>query len=319
MPALSLDFAADFYQRYPGEAVTLAARVDVAAPADGFTLQVGVPDGLSVDSAEALNPLDGTPEIASADGARYVLWTVARPLAAGERLEYRLTGTLAPVEADVQLEASALLLPAGRAAPQSSRAVSVTVAAGGRYLRFLPAVYQETDEFMGRFLMLFESLWKPIVERIDGLPYYFDARTAPPDLLPWLATWVNLTLDERWPEDRRRQLLAAAVRLFRQRGTKAGLQAYLEIYTGVKARIVEQGAQNFRLGAAARLGPDIALGTGNQPHTFRVVLPLPDEPDERRARERQRIIASIIEAEKPAHTAYTLELPVGPAPAQAAR
>nr|MBP7694565.1 hypothetical protein [Anaerolineales bacterium] len=60
---------------------------------------------------------------------------------------------------------------------------------------------------------------------------------------------------------------------------------------------------------------DIALGTTNQPHTFRVILPLPDAPDAHQAQERQRIIAAIIEAEKPAHTAYTLELPAGPAPA----
>lgn len=316
MPALTLDIAADFYQRYRGEPVTVWVRVAAAEPAAGFTLQVGVPDGLTVDTAEAVSAGEAVsgPEFAHADGARYVLWTVSRALAAGERLEFRLTGTIGPVDQDVQLETVAVLSPAGPGpAAHLSRALVITVAAQGRYVRFLPALYQEADDFMARFLMLFESLWKPIFERLDGLPHYFDPRTAPPDLLPWLATWVNLTLDERWPEAKRRKLLTRAVRLYRQRGTKAGLQEYLEIYTDVKPRILEQGAQNFRLGAQARLGPDVALGTGNQPHTFRVILPLPEEPDERRARERQRIVTAIVEAEKPAHTAYTLELPAAPA------
>lgn len=311
MSALSLDFAADFYTRYPGEAVTLWARVEALAPAAGFTLQLGLPEGLTLD--EAAGPANGgLMEFAQAEGARYVLWTVARPVQAGERLEYRAAGLVAPTAVDVQLECTAVLQPAGEPALPAP-GLLLTVAAQGRYLRYLPAVYQENADFLGRFLMLFESFWKPTFERLDALPYYFDARTAPPDLLPWLAAWVNLTLDERWPEAKRRQLLAAAVPLYRRRGTKAGLLDYLEIYTGVRPRIQEQAGQNFQLGGGARLGPDLALGRGNQPHTFRVSLTLPAEPDPRLAQERQRIIEAIIAAEKPAHTAYTLELLATPA------
>jgi hypothetical protein len=98
--------------------------------------------------------------------------------------------------------------------------------------------------------------------------------------------------------------------LYRRRGTRAGLQEYLEIYTGEKPRIVEHGARNFRLGRDARLGRDLALGTRNQPHTFTVSLRLPSLP-ERREQERCRTIRAIVEAEKPAHTAYTLDIQTG--------
>lgn len=82
-------------------------------------------------------------------------------------------------------------------------------------------------------------------------------------------------------------------------------------------RVTEHGAHNFRLGANARLGPGVALGTVNKPHTFTVTAYLPAEPGEaqmapeERARleaQRQRMLEAIIEAEKPAHTSYTLRL-----------
>jgi hypothetical protein len=87
----------------------------------------------------------------------------------------------------------------------------------------------------------------------------------------------------------------------------------LEIFTGEQAEIIEHRANNFRLGPEGRLGPGIALGTLNVPHTFTVIMPAPpvseleaDEESARRETERRRIIESIIQAEKPAHTGYTL-------------
>jgi len=125
-----------------------------------------------------------------------------------------------------------------------------------------------------------------------------------------------VTLDDRWPEDKRRQLLRAAVGLYRKRGTRAGLQEYLEIYTGAQVQISEHGANNFTLGPNARLGPGVALGTINMPHTFTVTVFLDTDTLRRadggrtdRARfenEARRMIETIIEAEKPAHTSYQL-------------
>ena len=62
------------------------------------------------------------------------------------------------------------------------------------YLDHLPAIYSEGD-FMGRFLMIFESVLGPMEGVIDNIAHYFDAATAPKELLPWLASWVNLALD----------------------------------------------------------------------------------------------------------------------------
>src|SRR5262249_20365856 len=80
-------------------------------------------------------------------------------------------------------------------------------------------------EVMARFLMLFESFWAPIEGQIDNLPLYFDPAFTPLKLLPWLASWVDLTLDDHWPEAKRRQLLRAAVSLYRSAAPSAACKS----------------------------------------------------------------------------------------------
>ena len=150
-----------------------------------------------------------------------------------------------------------------RAAPRRESA-SITVKAKGRYLKYLPRVFEEQDELMGRFLMLFESFWAPIEGQIDAVHHYFDPALMPLDLLPWLASWVDLTLDDHWPEAKRRQLLKAAVSLYRKRGTRRGLQEYLEIYTGAQVRVSEHGAQQLSPGAERAAGT--GRGAGHPEH-----------------------------------------------------
>jgi phage tail-like protein len=194
---------------------------------------------------------------------------------------------------------------------------TIAVSTSSEYLRYLPAIYQE-DDLMGRFLMLFGSFWKPLECQISDLWLYFDPRLTPSEFLPWLASWLSLVLDESWPEEKQRQLIRSAIFLYRKRGTKQGLEEFLTIYTGVKPQIVEHRAHDFRLGSEARLGPGIALGKGNVAHTFTVTLRLPpiavpsghEEEQARKelVRQRRHKIEAIIEAEKPAHTSYTLQI-----------
>ena len=279
-----------------------------------------MPSGLTLERYDgALGP-DPGPALVTVDqeGAHYVTWMVEKSPGQAARYEFKLETTVAPIQEDRTLESRALASwqPEEGVTTQDEEWVMLRVEAQARILRYLPALYRK-DELMGRFLMLFESFWTPIEGQIDALPLYFDPRFAPPEFLPWLASWLSLVLDEQWPLDQRRKLLRAAASLYRRRGTRRGLQEYLEIYTGQPARIIEHRAYNLRLGSAARLGPAIALGKGNVPHTFVVLLRLPpavsgDDPVERvrKESERRRKIEAIIEAEKPAHTAYELRLEI---------
>ncbi|KQC04770.1 MAG: hypothetical protein APR53_02875 [Methanoculleus sp. SDB] len=99
------------------------------------------------------------------------------------------------------------------------------------YLEFLPAVYQEDEvssDFLERFLSLFESTWGEIDNEIDHLTRYFDPYGTPPEFLPWLGSWVALSMDEAWPETMQRWLIQNAVRLYKMRGTPAGLVEVIE-------------------------------------------------------------------------------------------
>ncbi|MCC7360152.1 MAG: hypothetical protein IT317_11775 [Anaerolineales bacterium] len=315
---LAVAHVASHLRRYPGETVTFFTRVEALAPVAGFTAQISLPAGARLGEYRS-HPAHGDtpPDLLVVNDDRYLRWGVSRPVVAGSVFEYEFDATALPTLSDVTLTSQAIVTPGG---PDDAGAlvetVEVLVSAKGAYLQHMPRVYQEQDELMGRFLMLFESFWKPIEAQIDQLPYYFDPEFTPGALLPWLATWVDLTLDERWPEEKRRRLLSAAVALYRMRGTRRGLQEYLEIYTGAKVQISEHGANNFTLGPQARLGPGVALGTLNMPHTFSVTAFLPAAEAAgmsaaERARldaERRRMLELIIEAEKPAHTSYNLRL-----------
>jgi hypothetical protein len=54
-------------------------------------------------------------------------------------------------------------------------------------LNYLPGFYAG-DEFLNRFLLIFEDTLRPLQLMTDNLNYYFHPLTAPTDLIPWLAT-----------------------------------------------------------------------------------------------------------------------------------
>jgi phage tail-like protein len=103
------------------------------------------------------------------------------------------------------------------------------------YLReYLPAVYRDepvSASFLDRFLANPEGLFTAVEGRIERAETLFDIRTAPPELLEWLAGWLGAVLDPAWDEARRRLFLAYAAQLFRWRGTPAGLIAAVRLAT----------------------------------------------------------------------------------------
>lgn len=312
----TVSHVASHYQRYPGEVLTLFTRVLIANQIPGFTVQVSLPaESVLGEYTTTQNHDSGLPTIVSTSDGRYLLWRMEAGAQAGDRFEYSVDVTVPPVTEDKMVESTAMLMGLNDSDGwQAVESVEVSVKAKSHYLKYLPALYYD-DELMGRFLMIFESFWDPIESQIDNIWYYFDPKMTPSDFVPWLATWSDLALDERWTETQQRKLLESAARLYRMRGTKRGLVEYLEIYTGRRATITEHRANNLRLGKDSKFGPSVALGQNNLPHTFIVRLRLPpivaaEGEDEmivtRKENERRRTIESIIESEKPAHTTYTL-------------
>lgn len=169
------------------------------------------------------------------------------------------------------------------------------------YLEYLPALYRD-DEFIGRFLLIFESVMKPLENVIGNLDLYFDPRMTPEPLLPWLASWLDLALDSTWPIKKRRALVESCTELYRWRGTKRGLSDYLRIYTGTVPEISEY-VPGMRLDRETKLGIDTKLGSSGTGHHFTVSLDLNEDDDVN-----ADTVRAIIETQKPAHTVYTLQI-----------
>lgn len=159
------------------------------------------------------------------------------------------------------------------------------------YLQHLPPIYQN-DDFIGRFLLIFESILGPIEGMIDHIHYYFDPRLIPEALLSWLAQWVDLALNENWPLEKRRALVTNATELYRWRGTRRGMIEYLRLYTDVTPQIIEPDPPEQQ-----------QRESGLPPHVFKVILEVPDP-----ATIDRKLVEAIIQADKPAHTSYLLEI-----------
>ncbi|MGQ9674622.1 MAG: phage tail protein [Chloroflexota bacterium] len=168
------------------------------------------------------------------------------------------------------------------------------------YLQYLPSIYS-SDPMVGRLLLIFESILKPLEGVIDQMALYFDPELAPEEFVPWLAWWVGLSLDEKLPLQRRRQMVKRAMELYRWRGTRRGLKQSIELATGVTALIVEN-FDGLRLDREARLGLNAHLGH-RQDHTFVVTLVVPPDVDADAALD---VARTIIEEDKPAHLTYLL-------------
>lgn len=158
------------------------------------------------------------------------------------------------------------------------------------WLQYLPAIYAENDsqDFMGRFLLIFESIWSPLIWQIDNFEMYLSADTAPGEWLRWMASWFDLLLIPELSLERQRTIVHQIGWLFLRRGTPTGLQRLLELYFGVGPEIIE-----------------------DEPCHFVVRLPLSQMADTAEALETElaeQVASQLIEAQKPAFASYHLEI-----------
>lgn len=159
----------------------------------------------------------------------------------------------------------------------------------------LPAIYQE-DEFTMRWLSAFDEVLSPVVSVLDNVESYFDPTIAPLDFVEWLASWVGVELDETWPDDAKRELVANAVDLFRIRGTVHGLARHIAIYTGAEPEIEESGACTW----SPQSGTELP-GSARPSLIVRVRVPDAGAVDARR-------LDRIVLASKPAHIPHRVEV-----------
>jgi phage tail-like protein len=202
---------------------------------------------------------------------------------------------------------------------------------------YLPSIYQRSDisgrNFLRDFLWVFQHIFNQTREKLSNLHHYFDPLETPASFLPWLASWVAMTLEDDWPEVKQRNLIKKAVELYHLRGTVRGIKVYLKIFTGVEPVIHENywpfdgivvcpfnmypthdqygneiADEDLRTAMArpdwkgATIGEDtILMPYVDKRHVFTIELPMQQEQIEL---DTIRRIHRIIDREKPAHTDY---------------
>lgn len=147
--------------------------------------------------------------------------------------------------------------------------------------RYLPELYRETvfgedadkvvtaadqnrstqADFLERFLDNLEGILTPIEDRIASSYLLTDPRTTNEDALEWLGSWIGVTFDPAYPQERRRRLIEQAPQLYSKRGTLAGLRLALDIATGGAVsggEIVVLEDYRLRRTFATILGADLA-------------------------------------------------------------
>jgi phage tail-like protein len=174
----------------------------------------------------------------------------------------------------------------------------------------LPAIYRRSDA-TGRnttreVTWLFEHLFGGINDRLDEIHRYFDPRDCPDEFLPFLASWTAMVVDIDWPVQKKRAIILRAVELYSLRGTRKGLQLFLEIFTGHRPKIIENEwpFRGFRIETEGLIGIDsIILPPVQIARCFIVEMPVKfqDLSSDMVVR-----IHNIIMMEKPANTHYYL-------------
>lgn len=311
----SFELALDRYVCYPMESVTFSVRVRMETPMR-TVLCIHLPKKAEIELIHMDGVDDNMLSVYSRDfDGRLLAIQLSKYLTPGQVSVISVRVRLRTITMNHYMNFSAWIaadVPDTQeeffVAPKNSRSVDLQVKANADYLRYLPELYSY-DDFMNRFLMFFESFWKPINQQISQGEVYYDPDLAPEDFLTFLASWVGMEIDETFPKERIRELIKYAIPFYHSRGTAESLRYFLEMYSGGKVEIVERKAHNMILDGQMGLGDGLALGLDNKPNTVLVMMTVPVSELERTgftkekyARKIRRFIRSIV----PAHTVFSL-------------
>ncbi|HEX7119490.1 MAG TPA: phage tail protein [Longimicrobiales bacterium] len=207
------------------------------------------------------------------------------------------------------------------------------------YLRYLPELFRAAGPggeppFLGEFLKIFEALLsgradardrfgvQGIEETIERFPETLDPALTPVDnpnapegaplrsaFLDYLASWVALALDQNWDLGKRREWTRRIVPLYRRRGTRDGLQDYLNTFVGDEVTIDEPDG-GITLGIDnTTVGVDTFIADAPA-YFFRVRIRHGFPPNPFDFDVWNNLISgtrAILDLEKPAHTYYMLD------------
>lgn len=195
------------------------------------------------------------------------------------------------------------------------------------YLNFLPFIFRGLEEdkavFFERFLKIFEKFltgiddskylpqevdYKSLAEILDSISSLFYPGTTSEEFVDWLSSWVGLVLKEDWSANRKKDVLKNIIPLYRLRGTKKGIEEFMKIYLDSEGVQINE-LKGFTVGMSTMIGSGTIIGVGMIPYFFVVNIELPEINPEKWNR-RKRNIRNLLNAEKPIHTNYLLNITI---------
>ncbi len=106
----------------------------------------------------------------------------------------------------------------------------------------LPELYRKgmnSNSFLDRFLAVFQAPYDDLGIRIREMPKELDPALAPPEFLREMAGWLDVEEPYMWTDEKLRFLLEHIMEFSQARGTRRGIELFVELYTGEKPFVVE--------------------------------------------------------------------------------
>ena len=126
-------------------------------------------------------------------------------------------------------------------------------------LQQLPVGMSEQD-FLRRFLMIFQSVGDTVLHQIDELDKAFDPTVAADSMVRTMGRWIGLEwLDSSHPDLVQRQAVLEYAQLLRWRGTRRGLEALLRFMSGGGEVLVEDTGGVYPEGEAPGTAPHVRM------------------------------------------------------------
>lgn len=165
----------------------------------------------------------------------------------------------------------------------------------------MPSVYRG-DFFTEQLCASFDEVLAPVFATLDCLTAYFDPRTAPADMLGWLAGWIGLTVDETTDADRKRESIITGIALLPWSGTPRSVREAVIAAFGCATEVVESGAATWSTTPDSRPGGSAAAGL-----VVRVFIEAGDVAEAAAAID-HRSLDALVDAVKPAHVPHRIEI-----------
>jgi phage tail-like protein len=161
----------------------------------------------------------------------------------------------------------------------------------------MPSVYR-SDPLAEQLCASFDDALAPIFATLDCLAAYLDPRTAPADMLDWLAGWIGVTVNGHEDPARKREVITAAAALLPCAGTPRSVRDAVIATFNCDTEVIESGSATWSTTPNSR--------PGGQPVPTLVVRVTVDRPEDIDARS----VDALVDAVKPAHIPHRVELVV---------